>query len=442
MLFPVYQSPVPENANPFVPAGEDAIQQELERVAEICRRVNAVLLRDAEPPCQHGGMIELDFLVAASEADRLAAGAGALGYAEKKAFWCRPHRFFIKFDKTSGIWFKLDVVTELWLGYKTPWLRMDHLMFLRWHSESLLFYRLAAAHEFTILLLRAVLGKRKASPARIARIVELSRELEESGYSSSGSTTLNWCLKPAFSDGQLEKVLAGGNLNSSLSTRVAVGWNLFWSDATGNLKRLTWTAAARLVRLFVTAVRKKGCLVALIGPDGAGKSTAAQTLRNDPELRARIFYTGLYGKTGRTGELPSGTLARASSYLRRLARLRYTLCAAKWQKLRGRVVVLDRYVCDAWINAKPQTTFQRFRRHLLDRGWPTPDLVLLLDAPPNVLLDRKHEHTADWLEQQRHLYGSLAAKLPQMVVVDTNQDFVAVQRDIVNLVWNTRRSNL
>lgn len=441
MLNPVVpQALVPQSAEYFVAASENVIKRELGQIAEISRRVNAVLLRDTDP-AQHSRMIELDFLVATSEMDRLAAQVSAVGYTEKKAFWCRPHRFFIKFDQTSGTWFKLDVLTELWFGYKTRWLRIDHLGCLRWRSDSAPFYRLSPEHEFTILLLRAILSKGKPSPARAARILELSKELELS-HQSSATASLVSVLTPALSGGNPNDILNRAPRNAYRSLRRAIGWNLFWSEATGNLRRLAWTTAARVIRPFVTAFHNQGCLVALVGPDGAGKSTAAQTLRNDPELRARTFYTGLYPKARRAGNGSSGTASRAWNYLRRLAHLRYTLCAARWQKLRGRVVVLDRYVCDSWINTKSGTLFQRLRLRLLNWGWPTPDLVILLDAPAHVLFDRKHEHTLDWLEEQRQLYASVAAKLPRFVAIDTNQSISTVQHEIVNLVWNIRRSTV
>jgi thymidylate kinase len=62
-------------------------------------------------------------------------------------------------------------------------------------------------------------------------------------------------------------------------------------------------------------------------------------------------------------------------------------------------------------------------------------LVLLLDAPGELLFARKGEHSSDFLEQQRQAYHGLREKIPQMVIVDATRDAERVRRDVTSCIW-------
>jgi thymidylate kinase len=65
--------------------------------------------------------------------------------------------------------------------------------------------------------------------------------------------------------------------------------------------------------------------------------------------------------------------------------------------------------------------------------------VILLDAPGQLLYDRKHEHTPEWLESQRRAYLALKDHLPQMRVIDAANQAEEVKREVTSLIWNQRR---
>jgi thymidylate kinase len=108
----------------------------------------------------------------------------------------------------------------------------------------------------------------------------------------------------------------------------------------------------------------------------------------------------------------------------------------------GRVVILDRHIYDSWIAKAPSTFGKRLRKRIFEAGCPVPDLVVLLDAPGEMLLKRKGEHTAEWLESQRLAYLALKHRLPQMVVVDATQTLEQVQNQVAGLVFNYRASGI
>lgn len=198
----------------------------------------------------------------------------------------------------------------------------------------------------------------------------------------------------------------------------------------------------------------RGILIALLGPDGAGKTSLAQSLVDDDRIRARHIYMGLNveastiglptsrwlhrQKKASSGNLLWKKLVSALSFADRIASYHLRCAAARCFRFRGQVVILDRYIYDSWLSQPPATAGKRFRKRLFEGGSPVPDLVVLLDAPGELLLKRKGEHTAEWLEGQRQAYLALQDRLPQMVVVDATQPLEQVQRDVTSLVVNRR----
>jgi thymidylate kinase len=214
--------------------------------------------------------------------------------------------------------------------------------------------------------------------------------------------------------------------------------------------------------------------VALIGPDGAGKSTVTERLEREalPAPVKRIYMgvnlqagglmlpttrLALAIKTAR-GRRPDmvapfaapppstgGAARRAARGPARLARLFLWLAeewfrqlVAQYHLRRGAIVVFDRHFYadyfhqDAAAGARPLTA--RVHGFLLRNVYPKPDLVICLDAPGHVLFDRKHEASAEWLERRRGQYLQLATEVPHFVVVDADRPLDAVTRDVVTAI--------
>jgi thymidylate kinase len=202
--------------------------------------------------------------------------------------------------------------------------------------------------------------------------------------------------------------------------------------------------------------RGRGLLVVLLGPDGAGKSTLAQALANDNNVRARLIYMGSNVYAGNVG-LPTSRWLHEIRKSARPGRLSKPILAivsfadsfathcirclfARYHRFCGRVVVLDRHIFDSWIAKPAPTPARRLRRRLFESGFPAPDLVFLLDAPGELLFQRKGEHTAEWLEAQRLAYLGLQHRLPQMVVVDGTQPAQEVRRQVTLMILNHYQS--
>lgn len=206
--------------------------------------------------------------------------------------------------------------------------------------------------------------------------------------------------------------------------------------------------------------------VALVGPDGAGKSTVARQVVAGLPFPARRVYMGVNldasttmlpttrlalavkrarggrpDMTGRTGSGPGdperrrrGALAGLRSSLRManwIAEEWYRQAIAAVHQRRGRVVVFDRhFLCDYYahdvVDRPGRSLAGRVHGFNLRRLYPRPDLVVLLDAPAEVLHARKGEGSIETLEARRQEYLGQAGLFRRFVVVDASQPTEAV----------------
>ncbi len=175
------------------------------------------------------------------------------------------------------------------------------------------------------------------------------------------------------------------------------------------------------------AIRRPGLVVALLGPDGAGKSSLSAALAPIAPIPVRSVYLGLY-QTGGRGP------ARVQSLVR-VARVARARLIAVYHSRRGRLVVLDRHPIELDLNGRRRSFRRRVRAALLSLLAPRPDLVVVLDAPGSVLFARKGEHDPESLEEQRRRYADLAARRGALLV-DATQPADAVARTVAAATWS------
>jgi thymidylate kinase len=216
--------------------------------------------------------------------------------------------------------------------------------------------------------------------------------------------------------------------------------------------------------------------VALIGPDGAGKTTVARELERVLAIPAKYVYMGVNWEASNHllpttrlvqrirrlagGERPSGgrppsrsarptggPLARRMrrnawrtlSLANRLGEEWYRQLLAWSYVLRGTIVIFDRHFFPDYhahdiAGKRPRTLDRRIHGFLLRRVYPKPSLVVYLDAPSDVLLARKGEGTRESLEQRRHEYLDLAGEVRRFVRVDASRPLDDVVRDVAEIV--------
>jgi thymidylate kinase len=215
--------------------------------------------------------------------------------------------------------------------------------------------------------------------------------------------------------------------------------------------------------------------VALVGADGAGKSTISRSLPCLLPLPVKSIYMGvnlhssgpmlpttrllLSAKRvrGRTADLVVGAPeppreasapARVRAGLKGATRLAVwmseelfrQLLAWYFSRLRGYVVVFDRdffadfYVHDVAASDQQRPLSKKVHGFFLQHVYPKPDLVLCLDAPAAVLVARKDEAPAEWLEKRRREYLLLEHVVPTFVRIDATRPLEDVTRDVVSAI--------
>jgi len=219
--------------------------------------------------------------------------------------------------------------------------------------------------------------------------------------------------------------------------------------------------------------------VALVGADGAGKSTVGRRVAATLPLPVRYMYMGdnpesanwslpttrLLRALRRLRGLPPphhgppdperaaagarpprrGTLARALATAKDVARLANRLAeewyrqAVAWQFVqRGYVVLFDRhFYADYYahhIAQEGQPLAARLHGLMLARVYPRPDLVVCLDAPAEVLLARKSEGTLASLERRRLEYFAIRDHVAHFAVVDASRPVDVVAQEVTTLI--------
>ena len=195
----------------------------------------------------------------------------------------------------------------------------------------------------------------------------------------------------------------------------------------------------RKLQRFVGFVMPRGLSVALLAPDGAGKSTLVAGLREASWFTAVYpVYMGLYQGSSRRAlatQIPGvGLLRSLMTQWRRYVSARRHLAA-------GRLVLFDRYTYDALLPvAGSSGVLRRIRRWALAHACPGPDLVVVLDVPGEMLFARKGERTPSVLEQQRQSYRDICLRLRSGVLVDACCDAGQLRREVTALMWDCYRA--
>ena len=190
----------------------------------------------------------------------------------------------------------------------------------------------------------------------------------------------------------------------------------------------------RKLNRWVTARSPRALKVALLAPDGAGKSTLVQGICKSYYFPVRSIYMGLYQKR-RTNR--GAAALPGAGFAARLFSLWKRCLVAQYHQARRRLVLFDRFAYDSLLSPQRQSSrVALWRRWILAHACPAPELVIVLDAPGEVLFARKGEHSAELLEWQRQQYLSLRRNLAQMVVVDATQNADQVRRNVISLIWD------
>ncbi|MBW2269405.1 MAG: hypothetical protein JRH16_12590 [Deltaproteobacteria bacterium] len=209
--------------------------------------------------------------------------------------------------------------------------------------------------------------------------------------------------------------------------------------------------------------------VALVGADGAGKTTIARRLERESPVPLKYLYMGInpeasnyllpttrlwlavrkaLGRAPDQGGPPSleveaprrsvsSSLKRSLRLVQRLAEEWYRQGVAWHYQRHGSVVVFDRhffadfYAHEIAARDRPRPLSARLHGWLLDRFYPRPELLIVLDASAEVLFARKGEGTPESLERRRQEYLELRDVVDHFELIDAGRDLDVVMADVM-----------
>jgi thymidylate kinase len=216
--------------------------------------------------------------------------------------------------------------------------------------------------------------------------------------------------------------------------------------------------------------------VALIGPDGSGKTTVSDRLKTELGLPVRSIYMGVNLQAACVmlphtrllvavrrrlhsddpeaasdletvrpppATVPRRALASVRSGLRLanwLAEEAYRLWVARRHTRRGEVVIFDRhffvdfFAADISADCASRPLTRRIHGFMLQHVFPKPDLVVCLDAPAEVLYARKPEGTLERVRRKREESLAALSALPQCLVVDATKSPDQVVSEVASAI--------
>ncbi|HET7168345.1 MAG TPA: hypothetical protein VFI69_04015 [Candidatus Limnocylindrales bacterium] len=416
----------PQSADPPAMPDADALDRRFAAAAEALDRAGVRWCRLRE----RGAGLEDDLLIAPADLRTAVRALAAHGWLAVRHLGHGSHRWMHAYDGNADRWLRLDVVS-----------RLDHGRWQEWPSglaDGALARadlreggrKLAPDDAFWTLLLHETLDRPGTEPRRLARLQELSTLATPDGPAAR----------------IVETALPRGRSASDVLALARAGDGAALRDLGSAMSRgLGRRPAVRVRRLVARVLRwldhrdppfvRRGRTVALLGPDGAGKSSLAGRIGGGGPLPRQSVYLGLYGggRGGRRGRRIPGL-----GFARRLLAMWRGWLVGWWAVRRGRLVIFDRHPYDARLEGSGGFG-SRIRRALLGHALPAPDAVVVLDAPAALLYARKPEHPLDRIEAQRHRYLALAARLDRAVVVDASAPIEVVARQISSVVWDGAR---
>jgi thymidylate kinase len=299
-----------------------------------------------------------------------------------------------------------------------------------------------AKMEFACYLARNV-AKGRFDDKREHRLSYLYKQdpagCREQVLRSWGERSANIILSAARSSDWDEVHRKLGSLRTELRLRTMLHSPLAFAR---NKLRAATNRATRILR-------PEGLNVVFLGPDGAGKSSVVDAV--GPALAGAFsrwtclgfappVLRGLVRPEPRKTDQPHALPAR--SFLTSLLRATYWIVyytfrypVLRLALARSTLVLNDRDFLDIFVDQK------RYRYggplwllRLIWRLTPKPDLIILLDAPADVLQARKQEVSLEETTRQRNAYAALVRSLGNGRIVDAAQPLQGVTNDVCDVI--------
>jgi thymidylate kinase len=406
------------------PAGGGAVGGVLANALQALdqRGIAWALLRGARALGELSG--DVDLLVDAAAATEIDGVLLPAGFARIRAPGHGSHRFYVSYDASQDRWIELDIVADVAFGTRQQFRTALAPALLARRRRLGAVATLHPGDGFWHLLLHLLLSRGEV-PAQHRDVL---RSSASSALDGGPLQALVRTLRPRVASRLPTAVEAADwRAVAELGRELRRAWYL--RDGLGVLARST---LHRLERHLPPGAARRGMSVAVIGPDGAGKTTLAEALRSSTGLPAAYVYLGVWREFRFEAQLRRIFGARLAL---RLVKLLVKRALIAWHRRREHLVLLDRYTLDADLPSDDLDVKGRISARLVRRTNADPDLMILLDAPAELMYARKGEHGVTELQLRRKAYLAMAERFPQMVVIDAEQSRDEVRRQATELIW-------
>lgn len=255
-----------------------------------------------------------------------------------------------------------------------------------------------------------------------------------------------WTNGPDTHD--LANALDGSGLTAFRSNRRS--GHRFWMamDATGWVKvdaklRHGEPTGSIFKDIIWLGTRTRGLVVAVLGADGAGKSTAIDCVSRSMPIDITTKYLGIRRRPSPATATISSTELRPQSkpswrsyagFLRWAVQTAAMLWGLELAARKGTVVLCDRHPVEAGRLGNEPVIVKLAKRVFVRFATPAPDLLVLLQAPGEVLFARKGEHTPDYLNKMTNLWAELVATRDGLIL-DAARSPDDVCRELQSEIW-------
>lgn len=373
---------------------------------------------------------DIDVLMPRTDRTRAERIAVEHGFLPLQTWGRGSHRFLVTYDSDEDVWMTLDVVTDIRFGpYQTIRLPVDPRSLAR-HRRGRLFV-LDDEHAFWLLLLHCLLDKLEISESHRLRLARLARRASTTDVLAE---QIHRMSRDPSAAAELLGDVRRGDWRRLEARRASIRQSFTHAQpARAAVRRFANAVLRKATRLIL--LRRRGMTVALLAPSGAGSSSLSAALVAHLPVRVAAISMGTHRDPDASsrGERPRGRhvtpLRQWPRYLR-----------ARVLRARGVLVIIDRYTIDAASSPVRRSAMSSHAlRSLIGYSISDPDVMIVLDAPPDVLFERRHEHAIDVLERRRAEYLAFAARRPGTFVIDASQHLDDVRRDVTRVLWEERR---